>query len=451
LNQSLPSPITPFYWSETLRNPVGLYCGGIQLQSGDHPVRGRGVVELDWDPSPAVWCRYWSDQADVGMLSRILNTGEVSGGILTAQDLLDLSGMPSRQVTDLPSRPPDARFWGASQMNPLEVGAAREVTHLIVNIINFTNIPGTLISDGTAIWPGRLTMHSDEWTVVMDAPKDLQGVIKDLRSTGGYAFTHVAEIRRTSGSHFKLREVPRILELLRHFLSFVNGSRVGWALPVGFYPSSEPVWSEWSVRGCDAWAGHLTWHDEHVGAAQVSELFPNFVSLWSDEFWQPLIWRTINYYLDCNEGYIEKRLVMAFSALEMLAWAVLVEGEGWLREDELDRPRASSLVRLLLKWAGIPSDIPTELTALDDFANAASGGSNTPIDGPSVGALVRNRIVHPRRDQTMDSDIVVESWLLTSWYLELILLRVLRYRGHYASRLIRGRFVGTTEPVPWTA
>ncbi len=296
-----------------------------------------------------------------------------------------------------------------------------------------------------------LILTSSDWTLLIDAPRDPNPVVRRLKENGGYAFTHVAQMCRSDGSQFKLSEATNVLEALRYFLSFVNGSRVGWALPVGFGGAGDPVWSNWAVTVCDEWSGRFTWHDDHTGAAQVAELFPYFMSLWSDQFWQPVLMRSIGYYLEGNDGYLEKRLVIAFAALEMLAWAVLVEDEHWLREDELDRPRASSLIRLLLKWATIPTAIPVELAALTALSRPVSRLPKEPIDGPRSVAMVRNRIVHPRRDQKVDGQVLTEAWLLTSWYLELVLLRVLRYDGQYASRLIRGRFSGTTEPVPWAS
>ena len=44
---------------------------------------------------------------------------------------------------------------------------------------------------------------------------------------------------------------------------------------------------------------------------------------------------------------------------------------------------------------------------------------------------------------------LLEAWQFTSWCLELGILRLLEYRGNYASRLQLGGWSGLTAPVPW--
>jgi hypothetical protein len=73
-----------------------------------------------------------------------------------------------------------------------------------------------------------------------------------------------------------------------------------------------------------------------------------------------------------------------------------------------------------------------------------------PADGPRLFTEIRNEIIHPTKNRlSRDHDELVDAWRLSLWYIELVLLRVLRYEGQYASRLLERRWEGDIEPVPW--
>lgn len=66
---------------------------------------------------------------------------------------------------------------------------------------------------------------------------------------------------------------------------------------------------------------------------------------------------------------------------------------------------------------------------------------------------VRNDLVHPPRrlsdPEWPTSDELLEAWQLATWYLELVILRVLGYNGEYVNRLQLHGWAGQTEQVPW--
>jgi hypothetical protein len=108
-------------------------------------------------------------------------------------------------------------------------------------------------------------------------------------------------------------------------------------------------------------------------------------------------------------------------------------------------------VRLLLQWAGIPVELPSQFGAL-----AARGGrlSQSDVAGPELIFDVRNNLVHPPKridePEWPDRAQLLEAWQLATWYLELALLRLLGYEGEYVSRLRLGGWDFDTEPVPWS-
>jgi len=97
---------------------------------------------------------------------------------------------------------------------------------------------------------------------------------------------------------------------------------------------------------------------------------------------------------------------------------------------------------------GIPLCVPPELTNLVQLASDRGW-----LDGPRVLTEIRNGIVHPKKRQKIleaPPSTRNEAWDLGLWYLELALLGIFNYHGHYANRISRNRCRGDTEPVPWS-
>ncbi|MGH3516275.1 MAG: hypothetical protein ACRDQ7_02415 [Haloechinothrix sp.] len=152
-------------------------------------------------------------------------------------------------------------------------------------------------------------------------------------------------------------------------------------------------------------------------------------------------------------GFVEQRIMTAFSAIEHLAWVRFVlEGGTSKRQYEEELRGAGNRLKRLLQDAHIPIDIDPQVhPALAQFAaDKASGGA--PLDGPTAVAYVRNRLVHPdaRRDDIYRRrPMLSESWLLTRHYLVLLLLHWIGYTGLYQKVLGPGGWAGEVEPVPW--
>lgn len=117
---------------------------------------------------------------------------------------------------------------------------------------------------------------------------------------------------------------------------------------------------------------------------------------------------------------------MAHAGLELLAWQRLVN-EGRLSNTKFKAMTAEEQVRDLLRVSRIDSALPPALAFL-----SSSTVIGSPSDGPAAVAELRNRIAHPprsRRHALLPSDVLVAGWRLANTYLQLVLLRWLRYSG----------------------
>jgi len=107
-------------------------------------------------------------------------------------------------------------------------------------------------------------------------------------------------------------------------------------------------------------------------------------------------------------------------------------------------------VRLLLQWAGVGIELPSDYAALSARRGRLGQAS---WSGPELVFNIRNSLVHPPKRLTdpewPKSAELVEAWQLSTWYLEVILLRIFGYEGEYTSRLDLSGYKGRTEPLPW--
>jgi hypothetical protein len=267
--------------------------------------------------------------------------------------------------------------------------------------------------------------------------------------TDGSAFTAVIEavpIGRLTGPE----DVSRMARCLFLVLSLVCSRETVVGPVIGLGEDGSIRWVELGAPR-DRDRSTLPWR--WCARSKVSEAIPALASGLSgvaDTPMEPVIDRAINH-LFVAEGseVLDVRIPIACSGLELLSWSVL-QYEQWVIPDTVDRLTAAARLRLLLQWAGVPVALPAQLDAL--AAKRGRLGQPT-FDGPEVVVKIRNELVHPpKRFAVLEwptQDELFQCWQLATWYLELTLLRLLRFEGEYKSRLQLGGWEGDVEPLPW--
>lgn len=158
----------------------------------------------------------------------------------------------------------------------------------------------------------------------------------------------------------------------------------------------------------------------------------------------------IHWYIEANTnaGAVEGSVVLAQAALELLAWAVIVDERG--REDAkvFRKAHAAEKIRKLLRELQVPTDIPGELAELRNAAYRL----NTPTD-PEIFVRLRNGIVHSNKSKRADIAPIIDSarWQALQyglWCIEMVIIRLCKYQGVYSDRL-RHKWVGEVTTVPW--
>jgi hypothetical protein len=441
----LPRRVEPFYVIDEPDGKLTLYEGRMRAELDDDSIEGEGEVRFEWQPSPTFHVAFGAEAR--GIPTFLDPDANVAGMRYVPLDI---------PADSIPAPRPASVDWdewrkgfGYSTETTISgpsysFGRDSQLRRMNVNVINLGPHSGSeWIAADRGRYRARLTLENDDWRITIDKWPDDGRAVSRLRRAGGYAFTHVLAIERADNSPFSEAETETLQSTLFHLLTFASGSTVGLALPSGQDDAGKVVWARWRTTHVEPWRSRLSWCDpEHADC--LRHLFPPLYKRIADEFWEPVMRRAIRIYVAANRpDPLDLAPVQSQIGLELLAWAVLAETEGWIVPS--DRLDAHSRLRLLLKWASIPTAPQPELPALSTFAKAEG------IDGPEAITRVRNGIVHaPRRHvEWPDFGLLVDTWKLSQWYLELLILRLLGYTGGYGSRLIEGRWSGDLTPVPW--
>lgn len=325
------------------------------------------------------------------------------------------------------------------------LGGARRLKSVLFHLPNFLEYIGEHVTDGNGSWRGRLTLDDGNWQLTIDQRRDFTALEKALGEGGGYAITHLCMLDK-HGDRFDTEEANEVIESLHWFFSFARGA---WTSPILYVGQPVSRGSEW-MRLTDGrfhpWRGSFTWCDQFEPQA-LKDAFVGYRRLWGQAHWRQGLRTAIGLYITANRpDPLEVAIIAAQSGLELLGWLTFVESG---RVAAADWQNASNYpahrkIRDLLAEGKIDPALPRKLSPL-------VGLDSNWTDGPSVVAGVRNRLVHPRRAGgavAWPTDVLRDAWLLSSRYLELVLLHALGVTGRIRDRL-GSPYAGATIKPPW--
>jgi hypothetical protein len=248
----------------------------------------------------------------------------------------------------------------------------------------------------------------------------------------------------------RLPDVEKLHRRLFFLLSLIASREVGVGPVCGVDGAEGVIWLDCGPLRVRPGPPGVRWCPNVRVSSALPKLAEGFAAVSADEAMERVLHRAINHLLAASgQEVLDVRIPVACAGLELLGWAIL-QRQDWLGTDALSKLSAGTITRLLLQWASVPVAIPDHFTAL---AARRSRISQASWAAPEVLFNVRNALVHPpkRLDEPEwpSSDELVESWQLATWYLELVLLRLLEYDGDYWSRLRLNRSANEVEPVPW--
>ena len=341
----------------------------------------------------------------------------------------------------------------------------QDLSYLLFHLINFQDFMGTSISVATSevrrFWRGRVVLEAGGWIVTIDTLESLRDIMKSLKYQGGYAITHLGKLERSDKRAFTAEKAEDFLTALYHFLSFSSiGLRTLPILPVGYDINGEKVWEKWTCNYiATPWRSVYSWFPDPDGQS-LSKAFPGFLRRWQSNIWNEPIRLAIQCYLDSKaEGVsVQGSIILIQTVLERLAWVFLVEEAGVTVQDlNKNYPSTSRKINYLFKELSIPQEIPPSLDKLIKFASLLKHSNK---NGSYTLTELRNNIIHAAPEnrnkfRNTSFETMIEALELGLWYVELVLLRLFNYQGHYFNHVLKsplsreGHFHDNIVAVPW--
>ena len=438
MSQQEPSPpsdcpvaIAPRYHTAEPNEPDVLYDGEAQFQIDGATVKKNAEVRLRWLPTPHVEIRI----ADCAM-PRPLATP--SPDVLLQRRPAPYSVRWTRMSFGGGTPPP--ALVGTVGTADLEPDVA--MRRLVFHVANGPKFRGTHVRNATDRQTrlGRVELTVTPWRIAIDEIAEWQSreAQRKLKDTGGYAITHVGRIEHEDGSSFRADAVESLRRTIGFLLSFCRGAWAWPLLPVATDAADHDLFSEWQCGRIAAWQSVPSWFHESLteGLAIIEPMHRRL----NDPVWDKPAELALFWYPICNDAYhssVEGAIVLQQAALEMLAWTLLVEDRKALTISAAKKLNADGRLRRLFRECRIPLDIPSELAALKSAPNVPPG-----LDGPGTTIKIRNALAHTTQEKHgmvfgEDPQYLVEAWSLGQWYLDLVLLWLCDYKGHYVNRLKR--------------
>ena len=298
----------------------------------------------------------------------------------------------------------------------------------------------------------QILISHDKWHIHISAHDKTKEWNKAIQQSGGLAATHAGRIEKEHGKKISWREADDITDCLHHLLSFARGY---WQ-PLGYVRllSDEGgcLREKWGTLrgGSQSTQSGLTWFSLPQ-AHLLSEVFPGFWTLWNDRLWKDTLPELIYWYLQANlvgrsDLGVDAALILSQATLEKLSWTYVTQIRKAVSEEAYQSGKliASDQMRLLSTFMGLPHETPD---FLDSIKKDADGKEFA--DAFHVIADIRNQLVHAKKKRNLKPRATLHAWNLSQWYVEMCLLRLMKYQGEYANRLRLRKWAGETEPVPW--
>lgn len=409
------------------------YAGELLLTDSEGTFRTEGQLRMQFVPRPRLLARVKTDGRDplrFAFREEFPSVSVVDGGHLHPPSV----DLPDLVLDSGPEFP----------VTSVVAGSIRDVKTIQFHVIgrafeDFAFLPLRETAEG---YQQQLEFELPQWQLRL-------AVVKDV--IYGEGFSYVIEASPLGSTEVDDFSVNFLQETLVSVFQLVAGQDIGLFPVVGLGKESQVVWANWATPRYGEVNPSWRWCAREVVADAFPVLVDGLFGMRDEQSMVKVVRRAIGYLSTANNSRLtlDVRIPLACSGLELLAWAILQQ-EGWLTADPLGRITAASRTRLLLQWCGIPVEIPDHFTDLYGRRKRL----NLAGDGPEVIFDVRNGVVHPPKKladpEWPQSGELMQSWQLSSWYLELAILRVLNYTDKYRSRLELNGWSGDLEKVPWS-
>ena len=322
------------------------------------------------------------------------------------------------------------------------------------SLLNFQDFLGeNIVSDNngiTTLSRGRILLKHESFEVYIDKDIFYKEKFKLLKEEGGYQILYNGEINFFKDS-MGFEEIKGLIKAIGVFLSFVSGKKNSPLFTTAIY-QDEILYKDFSCDIIKSYEYRHIWCNLN-STHYLNNLFLNFYQIWKsnsdNEFFLSSI---VHWYINvnCNTSYNEGSLVIAQTALELLYNWLIVENKKLIIGKDSESISAASKIRLLISHLSITYDVPSKFENLEIYRK-----DNKLNDGVEAIVQIRNAIVHSQEAKRLKlkkiNDMAIyESVQLSLWYIELVVLYILKFEDKYVNRCSNENVVAKKlEMVPW--
>lgn len=402
--------LKPFYKVRGANQPILLYEGKICItQHNNVYLFERAQIEAMWPPTQLC----------------VIKLPDIEDSLAEKEALLDI---PTHQVRGIPVEIFKAIndrgyvvLFKPKQF--FSISGSRNCDTIVVYIPNFFDT--------------RLQLKTSDWEIEIEPVANIKDMIRVLSLQSGFALTHEGTVKKPGNLQFNFDQAGKILRALEAYISFMRGAWCGLFFPIGMLEESVS-WQCWNGPMVMPWRTTPIYWCIPFDFVELNKSFDKFVNL---PEYHALV-NVISFYTGANKLEApDIDVIMTQIALEILV--SLYVSTGSYKEEKDDK------IRRLLMNKHISPEIPSELRELYEYCRSNIKDGRL-IDGPTAITYLRNLFVHPKKESIekivdVPTSIMVQAAKLGLAYIELILLNILEYRGHYTDR-----FTKTSRPIAWS-
>lgn len=296
---------------------------------------------------------------------------------------------------------------------------------------------------------GRLIFHNEDVTITFDKVSDYNKKNESLKEQGGFMVLYNGEL--VSKTPMTYKEICEYLDSFSTFLNFLNGNRTSALFRQAIF-ENDILWEDYSAYNVAQYQDCVSWMPI-FNVKGLNSIWIQFQNIWKIEANKDFLTSLVHWYIEANnhKGFVEGSIIMAQTALELIFNWWIVENKKIIIGRDSENISASNKIRLVISQLNISTEIPIKYKELKNFVKK----EQSLLDSCDTIVFIRNAIVHSQEEkrkklQNIEFKIKYQSLQLSLWYIELSLLKILKYKGSYFNRASSNRSKGNAiEEVPW--
>ena len=442
LYRDIPLGISPTIIMNEPNQKVSIYDGIFSLTLDNEIIEIEGEIWFDWFP-----------HIDTKFRGIVKSRMTDIIGISKANDRFDLiiNGLAFGKAY-ITSTSLATQIEISGQMHGLSVLGDRsipisKIAFSIPNLRDFFGLPIKIVNEKGGYYSGRnrVIFENKDYIITIDKCRDYKKSFELLSAKGGYFLLYAGEIKKKSG-HITFENLSNLHHCLTSYLSFINGHRCSPIFLQGIH-EDEIVWTDYTGYTSDLFKHVHSW-PQKLSIDGLSELWNEFYELWNNENDKDFLVSVIHWYIEANSnsGYLEGSIVMIQTALELIYNWLIIEKKKIIYGKDGEGITASNKIRLMLSQLNTKIELPTSFENMRSYL-ASNNDIHDEID---LFVQIRNAIIHSQEEKRkklskISNKVKYEAQQLGLWYIEISLLKILKFKGKYRNRCSGKLWTGEDE------